>query len=138
MTRPLRSNLAGAYYHVTSRGNARQEIFPDEEDRRRWLGYLPEWVERYQLQVQRPAGATGGEDFVEQMRGWLQGDFHEQGGLRQLRQRAGWEEIKGEPWEAFKERRGDRGRDVVLWLAPETWRAEIAGTGGAGGRLGLS
>ncbi|MFO7535829.1 MAG: hypothetical protein R6X19_09150, partial [Kiritimatiellia bacterium] len=27
------------------------------------------------------------------------------------------EEIKGEKWEAFRDRQGDWGRDVVLWLA---------------------
>ena len=40
MARPLRIEFAGAVYHVTARGNARQEIFLDDEDRRRFLGIL--------------------------------------------------------------------------------------------------
>jgi len=31
MTRPLRIEFAGAAYHVTSRGNAKQVIFLDEK-----------------------------------------------------------------------------------------------------------
>jgi REP element-mobilizing transposase RayT len=40
MARPLRLEFAGALYHVTSRGNARQRIFLDEEDRRLYLELL--------------------------------------------------------------------------------------------------
>ena len=34
MSRPLRIEYSGAVYHVTSRGNARNKIFSDDEDRR--------------------------------------------------------------------------------------------------------
>lgn len=37
MARPLRLELAGGLYHVTSRGNARNEIYLDDEDRLNWL-----------------------------------------------------------------------------------------------------
>jgi len=37
MARPLRLELAGGLYHVTSRGNARGEIYLDDEDRVSWL-----------------------------------------------------------------------------------------------------
>lgn len=37
MARPLRIELAGGLYHVTSRGDRREDIFLDEEDRRTWL-----------------------------------------------------------------------------------------------------
>lgn len=37
MARPLRIEFPGALYHVTSRGNAQQNIFEDNADRRRWL-----------------------------------------------------------------------------------------------------
>ena len=37
MARPLRLEFPGALYHVTSRGNARQNIFLDVEDRHRFL-----------------------------------------------------------------------------------------------------
>jgi len=33
MARPLRIQFEGAVYHVTSRGNAQQDIFLDDEDR---------------------------------------------------------------------------------------------------------
>jgi putative transposase len=37
MARPLRIEFAGAVYHITSRGNARQSIFLDRPD---WEGFL--------------------------------------------------------------------------------------------------
>jgi REP element-mobilizing transposase RayT len=40
MARPLRLEFPGALYHVTSRGNARQKIYLDEEDRRLYLDLL--------------------------------------------------------------------------------------------------
>lgn len=40
MARPLRLEFPGALYHVTARGNARQKIFLDEEDRHRFLDLL--------------------------------------------------------------------------------------------------
>lgn len=40
MARPLRLEFAGAAYHITSRGNARQEIFLDDGDRRCLLDAL--------------------------------------------------------------------------------------------------
>ena len=44
MTRPLRIEFPGAVYHVTSRGNARQAIYTDDEDREAFLGLLGEIV----------------------------------------------------------------------------------------------
>jgi putative transposase len=40
MPRPLRIEFPGAVYHVTARGNARQDIVTDDRDRRRWLALL--------------------------------------------------------------------------------------------------
>ncbi|MFQ5846886.1 MAG: transposase [Candidatus Methylomirabilales bacterium] len=40
MARQLRLEYAGALYHVTARGNARQPIYEDEADRRRFLELL--------------------------------------------------------------------------------------------------
>ena len=40
MARPLRLELAGGLYHVTSRGNSRQDIYIDDEDRLCWLDLL--------------------------------------------------------------------------------------------------
>jgi len=46
MARPLRIEFEGALYHVTSRGNTRQEIFLDKEDRERFLERLGKVVDR--------------------------------------------------------------------------------------------
>jgi putative transposase len=40
MARPLRVHVPGAMYHVMSRGNARQEIFLDDEDYERFFHRL--------------------------------------------------------------------------------------------------
>jgi len=47
MTRPLRIEYPGAVYHVTSRGNARQDIFSDEPDRAAFLEILEKAIERF-------------------------------------------------------------------------------------------
>jgi len=47
MARPLRIEFPGALYHVTSRGNARQAIFIDDEDRGVFLDVLSMVVERF-------------------------------------------------------------------------------------------
>jgi len=46
MTRPLRIELAGGLYHVTSRGDRREDIYLDDPDRRAWLTILGEVCER--------------------------------------------------------------------------------------------
>ena len=38
MARPLRIEFAGALYHVRARGDRREPIYEDEEDRERFLG----------------------------------------------------------------------------------------------------
>jgi REP element-mobilizing transposase RayT len=47
MARPLRIEFPGAVYHITSRGNARQAIFTDDEDRGGFLGVLSMVAERF-------------------------------------------------------------------------------------------
>ncbi|MBH0181444.1 MAG: addiction module toxin RelE [Nitrospira sp.] len=47
MARPLRIEFPGAFYHVTARGNARQNIFLDDEDRQQFLGVLSRVVSRF-------------------------------------------------------------------------------------------
>ncbi len=47
MTRPLRLEYEGALYHVTSRGNAGEQIFSDDRDRGRFLEILGDVVSRY-------------------------------------------------------------------------------------------
>ena len=47
MARPLRLEFSGAVYHVTSRGNARQNIVLDNRDRSLFLSLLAHVVDRY-------------------------------------------------------------------------------------------
>jgi len=47
MARPLRIQYEGALYHITSRGNAKSSIFPEEEDRIAFLDVLSGVNERY-------------------------------------------------------------------------------------------
>ena len=48
MTRPLRLAYPGALYHVTTRGNARQAIYTDDQDRSTFLAVLAAVVTRSQ------------------------------------------------------------------------------------------
>ena len=47
MARPLRLEFAGAVYHVTSRGNERQQVFRSDDDRRLFLEVLDRAVARW-------------------------------------------------------------------------------------------
>ncbi len=47
MARPLRIEFAGALYHVTSRGDGREEIYRDDDDRLIFLGVVGEVCERF-------------------------------------------------------------------------------------------
>jgi hypothetical protein len=47
MARPLRITYPGAYYHVTSRGNERKDVFKSKRDRERFLEYLESAMQRY-------------------------------------------------------------------------------------------
>lgn len=40
MARPLRLEFSGALYHVTSRGDRREDIFEDDQDREVFLTIL--------------------------------------------------------------------------------------------------
>ncbi len=47
MVRPLRIEFPGAVYHLTSRGNARNNIYLDDYDRQRFLKILANVIDRY-------------------------------------------------------------------------------------------
>ncbi len=47
MARPLRLELAGALYHVTSRGDGREDIYLSDDDRTAWLETLAQVCERF-------------------------------------------------------------------------------------------
>lgn len=48
MARPLRIEFAGAVYHITARGNARQDVFLGDDDRESFLELLSRVCDRYQ------------------------------------------------------------------------------------------
>jgi REP element-mobilizing transposase RayT len=49
MSRPIRIERPGAWYHVTARGNQRRAIYRDDRDRRHFCELLGETVERFGL-----------------------------------------------------------------------------------------
>ena len=51
MTRPLRIEYPGAFYHVTSRGNERKDIFKSNTDREMFLSYLESAHQKYEAVV---------------------------------------------------------------------------------------
>lgn len=51
MSRPLRITYSGAVYHLTCRGNERQDIFRDDRDRMRFLELLSQSSEIYYVKV---------------------------------------------------------------------------------------
>ena len=51
VARPLRIEVAGAWYHVMNRGHRGGALFRDDEDRRRFLGTVAELPERFGLEV---------------------------------------------------------------------------------------
>ncbi len=51
MARPLRIVYPGAFYHITSRGNERKDIFREQEDRERFLSYLQSANQRYEALI---------------------------------------------------------------------------------------
>lgn len=47
MARPLRIELSGGLYHVTSRGDRREDIYLSDDDRKAWLALLGEVCRRF-------------------------------------------------------------------------------------------
>ncbi len=51
MARPLRIESPGAVYHVTSRGDRREDIFVDDEDRQGLLAVVAQAFSRFDAQA---------------------------------------------------------------------------------------
>ena len=83
----------------------------------------------------------GSRKFVKKLRRHLQGDKREQpdlGRLSRLRFEeavAAVEKVKGEQWKDFRDRHGDRGRDLVMYLARRRCGMKLAELGKAVGGL---
>ena len=57
MARPLRIEYPGAFYHITTRGVGRQDIFFDEADKQMFLKKLEEVQEKWGLVVRGKMGS---------------------------------------------------------------------------------
>ena len=51
MARPLRIQYPGAVYHITCRGNARQDIYMDNKDREEFLEILKDSQTIYGIKI---------------------------------------------------------------------------------------
>ena len=51
MARPLRIIYPGAFYHVTSRGNEKKDVFKSRRDREKFLEYLASATQRYEAVI---------------------------------------------------------------------------------------
>ncbi|CAB1076703.1 hypothetical protein D1AOALGA4SA_4498 [Olavius algarvensis Delta 1 endosymbiont] len=51
MARPLRVEYPGAFYHVINRGNAGEDIFINNRDRKKFLEYLEKACERFEIRI---------------------------------------------------------------------------------------
>ncbi len=65
MARPLRINYSGAFYHVTSRGNERKNVFKSKRDREKFFEYLDPAILRYRhtfqdRRIRRVSGKQAG------------------------------------------------------------------------------
>lgn len=84
----------------------------------------------------------GDEALLSEVQEWLEGDRREQSALEALSQRPSWEEVvqavervKGKRWKEFRDRQGDRSRDVVLWLGRRHAGLKLAELGRLAGGL---
>ncbi len=75
----------------------------------------------------------GSEAFAQRLCQGLKGNARKQPGMRRLGRSVSWERIvravesiKGEEWESFRDRHGDWGRDVALWLGRREGRLTLA------------
>ena len=104
MARSIRIEFAGAYYHVMARGNRREAIFLDDDDRRFFLKTLSEacectgwrvhaWVlmgNHYHLFIETPEG-----NLVEGMK-WLQNTYTRRFNIRHRK----WGRLFGDRYKA--------------------------------------
>jgi REP element-mobilizing transposase RayT len=104
MARSVRIEFAGAYYHVMARGNRREAIFLDDDDRRFFLKTLSEacgrtgwrvhaWVlmgNHYHLFIETPEG-----NLVEGMK-WLQNTYTRRFNIRHRK----WGRLFGDRYKA--------------------------------------
>ena len=79
MARPLRIDLAGGLYHVTSRGDRREDIYRGDDDRNAWLTLFGQVCERFNWRCHAYCQMTNHYHFVVETP-----DANLSGGMRQL------------------------------------------------------
>ena len=64
MARPLRLEFAGALYHITARGDRREPIYEDDDDRAAFLGLLGEVSQQHSQRqgIAKPLAGTEKSD----------------------------------------------------------------------------
>lgn len=91
----------------------------------------------------------GGEEFLQQLRGAIKGNPREQRGIKALTKPrpeiqeviASLEKVRGEKWEEVRDRYGDEGRDLVLYVGRRACGLtlnELAAVAGMGGYKAVS
>lgn len=88
----------------------------------------------------------GGEQFLEELRKHVSGDAREQGAARRLATARptvaevirGVERVKGERWAEFRDRHGDSGRDLVLYLGRRVCGLKLKELAGVAGMTDYS
>jgi REP element-mobilizing transposase RayT len=98
------------------------------EQRRRYREYVEtaarEGLEKSPWEAVREQVVLGGAQFLARLRKHVRGDTQEQRAARRLAETrprleaviAAVEQVKGAKWHEFRDRHGDRGRDMVLYL----------------------
>jgi REP element-mobilizing transposase RayT len=98
------------------------------EERRNYREYveaaLREGLAKSPWEELKEQVVLGSQEFVSGLKEHLTGDEREQRGARRLREQRPdlarvircVEEVKGQKWEKFRDRHGDNGRDLVLYL----------------------
>ncbi|WP_026596318.1 transposase [Methylohalobius crimeensis] len=117
MARPLRLEFAGAVYHVTSRGDRREDIYLDDEDRLAWLEILGHVCARFNWVVHAYCQMTNHYHLVVETV-----DGHLSKGMRQL---------NGVYTQRFNRRHGlvghlFQGRYQAILVQKETYLLELA------------
>lgn len=133
-----RLEILRGYRWSSYRAYAAYEKMPDWLETKELVGHVKGGRAGYREQTERQIGqgveesiwegvrwgmVLGSERYAEQVRGLL-APTRESRGRRMLRVRRSWAEVveaverrRGEKWEAFRDRHGDWGRDLVIYVA---------------------
>lgn len=123
MTRPIRIDVAGGWYHITARGLERR-AGGRERYRRAVEGIIRQGGKETAGEQRKAQVLIGSREFIERIKRGMKRLSKEQAGRRDFTVRIAFERIvavveqeRGEKWARFAERHGDWGRDLVFYLA---------------------